>query len=360
MTSQTGSPDQGRTDMAGDMARQPGELAAGRDTLRAAVSLDRASVQALRIIGCGDSYFAGLALGSAIRDAGLPCRAQTALEAATDDTPGKGDLAVFVSISGGTKRTVHAARKAAGNGAATLAITCGRNSDLARVCDTLLVLPYEPGPRYTPHALDYTMSLLALAVAAEAVLGQRFDSLATIDTVCANALSRLSPALDELAAGWRPETRLFTFGGGPDLGTAHYLAAKLHECGGLPALSAESENMVHGMNFMLEPSDVLVGFAGPHPSGFRALETAGALSAIAPACLVVPDGLTAPTGVEVIEAPGDTDLSFAFGAGVMAQRLTLAIAEKLDLALAEPRAGRSLGDRHMAAQTRAMKETGAE
>jgi D-arabinose 5-phosphate isomerase GutQ len=82
------------------------------------------------------------------------------------------DCVILSSISGGTKRTVEAARIAKIASARIIAITCNTESALANAADETMLLPYHPLSRKTPHTLDYTVTLLALVELARSFAGK--------------------------------------------------------------------------------------------------------------------------------------------------------------------------------------------
>src|SRR5215470_9339885 len=152
---------------------QPGEIRRVAPLLRrdfTRLGLERPA----RIVagGCGDSFFASQVAAGFFPPGGTSYLAATAFEIGHYLRLGRADLCILLSISGGTRRTVEAATTARQAGARTLAVTCQTDSPLARACDAVLVLPFTPLERRTPHTLDYTMTVLALAVIAESLTGQ--------------------------------------------------------------------------------------------------------------------------------------------------------------------------------------------
>ncbi len=219
-------------------------------------------LQAERVVmaGCGDSYYSAVAAAGIFRMLGVPYAAVTAQEVAQFLPLQPRDLVVHASVSGSTKRTVEAAEGARVAGVATLAITCNAESTLARACERTLVLPYEPISRATPHTLDYTLTLLAQALVAERLAGRTLEALDRLPDALEASIDEAFRVLPAAVEGLAPASRTFFLGAGADVGTASYGAAKLHEAGGRIAFAGESENFWHGMNFMLQPSDLVMVF----------------------------------------------------------------------------------------------------
>jgi fructoselysine-6-P-deglycase FrlB-like protein len=156
---------------------------------------------------------------------------------------------------------VEAARVARQAGARVVALTCRADSDLAELADHLILLPFTPISRKTPHTLDYLVTVQALVILALAWAGRDPMTLKHIlDRLPAWIAAARRESHEKLAHIGLAQRFVF-LGGGPDLATAAYAAAKLHEAGGLQAIAAETENFVHGMNFMLEPGDALIAVA---------------------------------------------------------------------------------------------------
>lgn len=306
--------------------------------------------------GCGDAVFAARAAITFFSAVGRRYRAASALELGfAADGPEAGDSALLLSISGTTRRTVEAASRLRDRGVSVIAVTCNEDSELARVADDVLTLPYSPISRKTPHTVDYMVSLLALACVAlerQALqAGLLHRVAASLDAATPRALGTAS----DLAAGLGRGARFFFLGGAMDRGIAEYGAAKLHEAGGWMAVSAESENFVHGMNFMLEPGDLAVVVAGPYADAFRARELAAGLSPLCRVC-AVDSRAVSDAGVVAIETSEDPVLH-PFLASLAMQCLCLAVAERHCPDVEAPRAGFVGGDTHAQVQSRVMKMT---
>jgi len=301
--------------MAREIAAQPEILTAAIDPLlEAAAALTPPGPRQTWVFGCGDGLYAGESLTRVASILGVRLRPLSAAAMLWEVTPGRGDLAVGVSISGGTARTVEALERAREAGASTLALTVKPESSLGRAAEAVLTLPYEPISRKTPHSLDHTMTLLALA----ALMGAPRASLEAAIAALAEALD----AMTEAAARIPHEGRFHFLGCGGALGAARYGAAKMHEAGGLPAAAEEGENVAHGALFTMRPGDhaVLLGDGGPGDQRTRALRP----------------GLER-LGLGVSEAGFDrTPLVAAFETALWCQVLCLAVARAKGLDVTRP------------------------
>ena len=296
--------------------------------------------------GCGDSAFAPKALASVFRQIGVPILACSAMDLVEYVDLEPADTVILSSISGSTRRSVEAAKVAQSRGARVVAVTCNGDSALGFAADELVILPYKPLSRKTPHTLDYAVTLLALVEIARSYAALPADStraiLATMPSVLAGAEADVGAVFPVV----KKSSKLFFLGAGPGLGTAEYGAAKLHEAGGLVAIAAETENFVHGMNFMLEPDDLLIALGGSDLAERRGQQV---LSAFAP--LVLTTHMHAGKA-----SAGFWQDRFAavLGQTIFVQCLCLHVSNLLNLQLEEPRAGRSDGAIHLAAQAIAM------
>lgn len=294
--------------------------------------------------GCGDSAFAPAALGGLFRSLGLDVRATTSMELAGYCELQPTDTIILSSISGGTRRTVEAAHTAKQAGARIIALTCAADSPLAQAGDHLILLPFAPISRKTPHTLDYLVTLQALAMLGLAWAGRDPRTLAAplekLPAWITLAEERSSESVARLGAAQR-----FVFlGGGPDLASAAYVAAKLHEAGGLLAIAAETENFIHGMNFILEPDDALITIATSEMSKKRGQEVCSAYQTIGVRSWSVermPNMSSGP--VERFSA--------VISATIELQFFCLKLAAQLGLEVERPRAGRLMGEEHRRIQT---------
>ena len=297
--------------------------------------------------GCGDSAFAPAALNSFFHALGIQLEAATSMQLAGFNKFIAGDVVVLGSISGNTRRTLEAAHVAKASGAHVVALTCGEGSALGKAADDAVILPYTPISRSTPHTLDYLVTVEALAVLGLHWVGESADPLYEILTLAPQWLNAAREFAEDAVAGMDQDGKIFLLGGGPDLATASYGAAKFHEAGGILAIAAETENFIHGMNFMAEPADSLFAVATTPLSIRRGAEvTANFRSFLKRSNLIEPepfDGIGWQSAFASL-------LSTTF----KLQHLCLAYANRFGLDVELPRAGRRFGKQHVEIQARIM------
>lgn len=297
--------------------------------------------------GCGDSAFAPAALKGFFDAIGIQLEATTSMQLAGFTRFIAGDAVVLSSISGNTRRTVEAAHVARSSGARVVAITCGETSALAKEADDLVVLPFTPISRSTPHTLDYLVTVEALAVLGLHWIGESADPLNDLFSLMPKWSEAARDFAEDAVAAMDPAGKIFLLGGGPDLATAGYGAAKFHEAGGIPAIAAETENFVHGMNFMAEPPDSLFAIATSPLSIRRGAEVAANFrSFLTSASLIEPEPYE-PCGWQ-------SSIAALLSTTLRMQHLCLAYATRFGLDVMAPRAGRDFGAQHAEIQARIM------
>ena len=331
------------------------EIFAQPDEVRRAVPILRREMADLeldrlnRVVagGCGDSFFASQVAAGFFAPGPMIYSPNTALDICCYLQVGEGDLCILISISGGTRRTIDAAFAARHAGARTLAITCEAQSALAQSCDNTLLLPFTPISRRTPHTLDYTMTVIALAVVAERLAGRQFRWIDDLPRAIATSIDRAQRDCRAIVYDATEGTRWFFLGGGPGIGVASYAAAKFHEAGGLPAWSVELENFMHGMNFVLGPGDKVCLVAHDPQSRQRSYCVSDSLGAmgVRPWFLLPNGGILANPGLE-----DAAEIPALVTCAIPAQLICLEHADRLGLDLEAPRAGRQDGEIYLEAQ----------
>jgi glutamine---fructose-6-phosphate transaminase (isomerizing) len=237
------------------------------------------------LVGCGDSYFVGLAARLAFeRWAGIPTEALEALEFSRYalETAPKGAWVVCVSNSGRVTRTVECALFARQHGLFPIGVTFHGESPLVQPCNATLVYRYTD-VGFGPGTISYLASLVALyAVALRAgeltgTLGsptsaqqlvritQQAENVRATITACEATTAELGKRLSA-------QTPLQVIGGGPSYGTALFGMAKLIEAAGVPAVGEELEEWAHEHYFCAGPGTVTIVIAPPGASLGRARE----------------------------------------------------------------------------------------
>lgn len=155
-------------------------------------------------------------------------------------------LAVGVSQSGDTEEIVETLEWAARCGAATVAVTNGRTSDLAGSSDLALIT--EAGvERAVPATKTYTTQLAALAVLCYSLSGdtRRRDALRRVPEVMHSALGVADDAA-RLAGQLTVLETVVVSARGYAFTTARELALKLQEACYVTALGVSYADLVHG------------------------------------------------------------------------------------------------------------------
>ena len=266
------------------------------------------------IIGCGDSYAAGLSMKPAMEHlTGLPVEVLPAMHVARYSDPavfGKpgSTLVMAVSNSGAVARVAEAVQRAGNYGCLTLAITGNPESKLAKAAKKRVPIQIPPfaagGANGVRSYLISMLSLLLVAIRIGEVKCRYMmtDSEAYRRAVCnyADAFEKILPQLDEqmwqLAVQTR-EKELFDFAGsGGNLGTAWFSHAKIVECTGDAAIFSDLEAWNH-MNCFFRPIDkrvIMVNANGAGPDRSRALECLESMTHIRGTVFVVTDDADMP------------------------------------------------------------------
>lgn len=277
--------------MALEIADQPGALRVSLPQLRTqATQLTLLPGGALHFTGSGDSYIAPLALRFAYqRYLSRPVEAWPAMEAAHYAPLLAGDTLVAISISGEARRTIEAAQSALNLGAQMVAIGGNAQSTLTRLATAALILPVASRSRATPHTIDYSLTLLALAVLLERLHGQPLTLLDALPDLVQQTLDMGEGPIATLAPHLAHAPKFCFLGAGPSYATALYAAAKFWEAAGIAAYTFQLEEFAHGPHLMLDPQDVVVVIAPAGPSLPRAFEICGGLDTLGLATVIVTD-----------------------------------------------------------------------
>lgn len=232
-----------------------------------------ADITGVHLAGCGDSLHAGLCARMWFsRAAGVEVQAHAAMDfsryAALGQGASSGDLAIGVSVSGGVSRAIEAVLAARRRGMRTLALTSSARTPIAQNADGVLEtrvpdLPSAAGV-LVPGSRSFYASLLMLCVSAvrlgegSGVLSARQASDARAElTALPNFVQR---AIDDNIEPMRTAARdtidapvIVLAGSGPNLGSAHFGAAKIIEACGDPAIATDVEEWAHVQYWMKTP-----------------------------------------------------------------------------------------------------------
>lgn len=293
-------------------------------------SLAEAGIEHLYIVGCGDSYFAGIGAALAFhKHAGLDTHAVHAMEMARYRVrylpPASAVLAI--SYSGRVGRTIEAAIQARSFGHRVIALTGRRDGPLATYADDCLpigvpTLGYSPG---TSTYVAMQTALYDLALRWGRARGIPSDTgRAALDQVTALAQAALDIAEHPIraAAARLADRSWVTFiGAGPSEASARFGAAKLIEGAQILGVGTNLEEWAHEEYFCSGKSTPVVVIAPTGAATDRVSEIVSELIFIGADAIVVSD--QAPGDPAVTHLPLPAGCAEEFAPAVCAVPLSL-------------------------------------
>jgi len=283
---------EGSTDAAGDARRRarvertrPEALAQGAaiaatlareaDAIaRLAAALRARPPRRVVVVGCGDSWFCGIAARPALEAClGAPVEPAQALDWASwaSGTADAATLVIGITSGGSTPAVTAALQAARARGAATLGVSSTAGSPALTGFDHgLLVHAARRGwPTQASTATVAALVALGAAVAGDAALARDLAALpATLDAI----MAALDAPAAALAGEWAAARLVCFTGGGPHYAAACFGAAKLRELAPIHAFATPIEE-VHHYRFP-KAGDPLFLLAPDAPSVPRAVDTA--------------------------------------------------------------------------------------
>lgn len=255
---------------------------------RAAAALPSQSYRAIVLTGCGDSYYAAVALRGMLEAAsGVPTLAQPAMEVVGFPSVllSRDALLVAISVSGKVERTIEATTEHRRRGGATASITAYGDSDLALAADTQMPTGLRGTPGPVPGTASFLGSMLGI-VALAAELGHRSGTVPFGDADIAQAMdgigqmvgSHADLAQAEAAALQPP---FFALGSGPDLGTAWFGVAKFIEAAATVGVAQDLEEWAHEQYFTTGPDSTVFVHASTAAVTERARRVASSVVKVA-------------------------------------------------------------------------------
>jgi glucosamine--fructose-6-phosphate aminotransferase (isomerizing) len=325
-----------KTVMLREIALQPDFVKSSIDGMLAEMrrvlsSRDPGTLEHCFMIGCGDSYCAGLAARQFMMKAtGRFAEAVEALEFSrylVDDLPP--NSSVFgISNSGTVSRTIEGVRLAREKGAWTFAVTVSADNKLAQTAETLIHVNATPnikelpnGARVvTPGSITYTASMLGLYIAAIA-FGERLGNIdaakskqlvadlrATADAMAA-ADRPVHALAEEIAGSFTADRQTVIVGGGPNYATAYFGMAKWFEGLTRPVHLSQLEEWAHEHYFMTNEKTDTIIILPPGAGRDRGLEQARAARDMESRVIIIGEAGDAA-------AKAASDVYFAMPAGV--------------------------------------------
>lgn len=247
-----------------------------------------AAADYVHLLGCGTSYFSGMAGAYVFHTvSGIPSAAHNAFEFAAYPPPALDHSAVVaISHTGSTGAAVDAAAVAAAWGAVTVGLTDYPDSPLARAVD-YPILGGGGREKSLPKTKSYLASLLRhymLAIRVGARKGRRVadmvSALAEAPETARATLAGSLPMVEQVVATRPANSRVFLIGNGPNVATALEGALKLQESAQVPAHAWQLEEAMHGPWGIIDPGDLVILLAMRGPGHAKARGLAGALQHI--------------------------------------------------------------------------------
>ena len=327
-----------------DLPRSIAKKAHRAEAVAAQVARSAAEHAPIVVTGCGTAGHAAQGLGAILNDAltdlghhGGAVQWRPAFEAAS--APWRGGVCVGVSESGRSKATVAALRAARAFGSATALVTAFRDTPATEAVDE--VVETGMADRSWCHTVGYLAPIVAAAAIAAEIRDVAFEPEPLANLLEA-ALASDQP-FDDLAVSIMGSEQVLVAGSGVDLVAARELALKIDEGAWLPASAYELEEILHGhLVAHGERSALLVLVTASEADAYvsrtvsllrtaRRIGLATALIANAELAREIDRELT--TAGRIVVVPGGaipTSPASLIASGVALQRLTLALAHRLD------------------------------
>jgi glucosamine--fructose-6-phosphate aminotransferase (isomerizing) len=260
------------------------------------------------LVGCGDSWYCGLATRLAFEAwAGVPTEALQALEFSryyAAHAPAD-SLVVAISNSGRVARTVEAVGRARRLGMKTVAGTSALDSRIAQEAELVIDLGYAER-RFAPGTSSYMASLLlqyciALHVAEAGGRLSAGQVQAKLDEIAAEAdgmqqtIEAGKPILEQLGERAQLTDKLIFIGAGPNYGTAFFSMAKVFEAARVHAAGQELEEWAHEQYFVTGPDTFTFVISPPGASVGRAREQLWAVNEMQSVSVAICDAHDAET-----------------------------------------------------------------
>ena len=236
--------------------------------------------QALVLTGCGDSYYAGLAVRQLMEDlTGIPTVVWPAMEVTTAPSRllSSEALLVGISVSGKVGRTIEAVEAHAARGGQTVAVTASPSSRLAQTASKAVVTGVYGTPGPVPGTSTYVASLLGLISIGVSLAEQSRRS--AVHTKVLSTLGMLPDLLPEAQRFARDVVThltepFFAVGTGADAGTAHFAVAKFLEAAGVVGVPQDLEEWAHEQYFATDERRTLFLCVNDERAIARGLEVA--------------------------------------------------------------------------------------
>ncbi len=230
--------------------------------------------KSINFIGCGTSYFAGIAATYAFHSMTLLTSfAHNAFEyLAYPQRASKDNVLVGISHTGGTPVVIDAIKLAKQRGEVTVGYTDVDNSALARVADFIIQssLGVEPALPKTRSFIAALMRGYLLAVELAKIEGNESSylesQLLSAPDLLTNVLNETKDQAQSIAEEMKTARKMIVVGGGPQWAIAQEGALKLTEAALTIADAWELEEAVHGTWASTNEDDLIIILAMNGPS----------------------------------------------------------------------------------------------
>ncbi len=234
--------------------------------------------QKLFLLGCGDSYFGGLAVKHSLDAVSdtlvLPMTALEFSQYGVHQVDAHSTV-VAVSMSGNVARTIEGLTAAQSKGAYVVGITNSAAGKLYQMSKHPILLGLEEEEGWTPGTLTYCGTLYALCrllleFAAPPERGTLLEQLAQTMRLLADVIARsreMAQAVGGNLVYGKPGFPVYVLGAGPSYATAKYGAAKFLEICDVDAIGQESEEFAH-QEFWVVRKTCPVFIVAPKGPGF--------------------------------------------------------------------------------------------
>jgi glucosamine--fructose-6-phosphate aminotransferase (isomerizing) len=234
--------------------------------------------RAILILGCGDSWFIGMAAAPVIEAAtGIPCLAIQAFEHAHFSTPAlnRSTLAIGISAGGNTAAVMDALARTQAQGGRAIGMTNTPGSPITMQFDGALIV--EASRKGWPTQSSTAAIALLASLAARAATGPEptravATALETLPNATDEAMGHAFEAMRKPAAAIADRPLVLFAGAGPDHAVAAFGAAKLRELSSVHAMALPLEEMHHYR--LPKEGDAVVIAATVPEARERALDTA--------------------------------------------------------------------------------------
>ncbi|PKK86172.1 MAG: glutamine--fructose-6-phosphate transaminase (isomerizing) [Thermoplasmata archaeon HGW-Thermoplasmata-1] len=250
---------------------------------------DASGLKAITLVGCGTSYYAGLAARHFIeRCTGLPVNVEIASEYRYYGMPKSGDLVVAITQSGETADTLAAVKQAKKAGARVYAVTNVIGSTITRIADRVMLT--RAGPEISvasTKAFTTQMVVLQLLALRLSQLTGNISAKEVADhSSHLHRLSRLvqetlerRDAVMQAASGIAEKTAAFYIGRGQNYPIALEGALKLKEISYVHAEGFAAGELKHGPLALIDENTPIVAIVAGDPTYEKTLSNIAEIKA---------------------------------------------------------------------------------